>query len=1767
MRAFPGYAIGPKIYESPASSVFRANRILDNLPVILKILKEQYPTPDELVRYKQEYYITSMLDEVPGVIGVHGLEDCQNTLVIIVEDFGAESLDILRALRTFSVKECLKIGSAIADILGDIHTAGVMHKDINPSNIVLNSRSGELKIIDFGISSLLSRENPVIKSPEVLEGTLPFLSPEQTGRMNRSIDYRTDYYSLGATLYVLLTGRPPFETSDTLEMLHCHIAMHPTPPHEVEPRVPRQLSDIVMKLLAKNAEDRYQSARGIKWDLDECSRQLHGPGSISSFPLAAQDVPEQFRIPQKLYGREAPLAALIASFDLVSEGGKQITLVQGNPGIGKTSLVREIFKPVTRKRGYFISGKYDQFQGNVPYGGIVAAFREMIRQLLGESEAKLSEWREKLLCALGPNGKVITEVIPEVELIIGPPPQVPDLGPMEARNRLGLVFQDFIRVFAQPEHPLVVFLDDLQWADVSSFKLMEVMMTDSHLRCLFLVGAYRDTQVESGHPLLVSTEGLRKEGVIIDEILLGPLRLEHIIELTRDTLRITEHAAAPLARLVEQKTAGNPFFINEFLKELHAERLLQFDARMGAWHWDLNRIQAREITDNVVELMSGRIRQVGPETQTVLKLAACIGDRFDLGTLSTVHETSAYAVLKSLWEAVAQGLIFPLGDAWKSIDLNVSQRVEPSTVEYKFAHDRIHQAAYSLIPEREREALHLQIGRLMLGSICSPRSEDGVFDVVNQLNCGLSLIVAGDEKRKLAELNLAAGLKAKASAAYDGAFGYLMTGIELLGPEDWTTAYQLYLSLHVEAAESAYLCGRLQEMEALVDTVLQHAESLLDKVRAYEIRIQSYIARNKMQEALEVALPVLKLLGVNLPSRPTRLDQVLGFLRTRTGLMRKTVDQLADMPNMADPVPAAAMHILTTVAKAAYVTVTDLVPLLIFNLVNLSVRYGNAPESPFAYAAYGFFLSSVVGDIDRGYAFGQLALRLGSKLNAGRLNARTLMCVSLLNLHWKEPLRNILKPALEAYRTGLETGNVEDAAISAFIYCSGSYHAGKDLIHLERETATYSESIRRLRQESSEHLNNVFHQAILNLTGHGSEPWRLIGEAYNEEVMLPVHVQAHDKSVLSILYLNRTMLCYFFHRFEEALESVTGLKDYLDGVAGTITVALYYFYDSLVKLALHDSMDHEWRRQILKEVAANQRRIKKWARHAPMNFANKFFLIEAEVHRVSGNFLQAMDGYDQAIDFSRQSDFIHEEALANECAARFYLMNDKPSVAQGYLQAARYCWLRWGATEKVKDLEERYQDHLASRTISMRHRTTEAGSVGGTAVTMSGSREGLDLASVMKASRIISGEIVRKRLLEELVRVVIENAGAERGFLILQSERGLRIEAAGQVGNGGIEVLKSIPIDEARELSTSVVNYVARTGETVVLDDAVHHGGFVDDPYVVRTGAKSVLCAPMVHKGELTAIVYLENNLTTSAFTPDRVEVLRLLGSQAAVSLENARLYENLEQRVAERTADLEKANLDLKAEIDEKQRAQEAFQEATVTAEKANRAKSEFLANMSHELRTPLNAVIGFSELLEDQSYGALNDDQLTYVSQIHGAGEHLLQLINDILDLAKVESGKLELQLSPVDIAAQLPNSLAMIKEKAHKHSIKVDLQVSADLHGVRISADEVKLKQIMFNLLSNAVKFTPDGGSVTVRAWLESARLVVSVADTGIGIRPQDQEKVFGAFEQVDSSHARRQQGTGLGLALTRKLVELHRGSIWVESQGVDQGSTFTFSLPVE
>ncbi len=1508
MIKLPGIKVLVQIYESANSLVYRGIREQDNQPVILKVLKEDYPTPAELVRYQQEYEITRSF-ELGGVVKARELRKYNNTLVMLLEDFGGESLERLLETRQFTLLEFLQIAIQIAETLGRIHSSNIIHKDINPSNIVFNSQTGELKIIDFGLSAVLSRENTILKSPNVLEGTLAYISPEQTGRMNRAIDYRTDFYSLGVTFYKILANQLPFDNTDAMELVHCHIAKQPIPPHRVNPEIPPVVSEIVMKLMAKTAEERYQSALGIRDDLAICLMQLESGEKIEDFVLGERDISDKFQIPQKLYGRSSQIETLLAAFDRITNDTSQLMLVAGYSGIGKSVLVQEIYKPITERRGYYISGKFDQFGRNIPYSAIVSAFRELVRQLLTETSEQLHLWRDKLLSALGANGQIIIDVIPEVELIIGKQPAVLELAATESQNRFNLVFQNFIQVFCQQEHPLVIFLDDLQWADSATLKLMQLIMTDVNTSYLLVIGAYRDNEVSAAHPLKITITEIQKAGATVNSILLSPLDLTCVNQLIAETLKCDAEKAKPLAELVLAKTRGNPFFLKEFLQSLYTENLLDFDWLSTSWQWDLDRIQALGITDNVVELMIQKIQKLPELTQEVLKTAACIGNQFDLKTLSIVGEKPQKETASELWSAVREGLIVPVGDDYKFLQTDINP--DEFEVAYRFAHDRIQQAAYSLIPSHRKQACHLQIGQLLLNSTPLQQQEEKIFDIVNQLNFGSNLLENQQKRDELAKLNLIAGKKAKASAAYQPAFTYLTSGLELLNPpqssltpgeseegSSWQRHYDTTLALYVEAAEAAYLCGQFDEMERLVSVVLQHGQVLLDKVKVYEVKISAYLTQNKPLEAVDTGLTVLKLLGVSLPKKPSNLDILLGLMGTKLALLGKRIEDLIELPVMTAPDKLAAIRILATIVSASYRAAPNLFPLVIFKGINISVKYGNASFSSMMYVCYGLILCGVIGNIESGYKFGNLALSLSERLNARSVKTKVISIFNYFIRHWQEHGRQTLQPLLLGYSIGLETGDLEYGKYCVEMYFYHSSCIGQELAVIEREATKYSDAIQKLRQERDFHFINISRQKVLNLMGQSKNPCRLIGDVYDESKRLLLDVEANDRTLLFHTYLEKLTLCYLFGEYEEALDNAALAEKYIDSAAAMLTIALFYFYDSLARFAVYYSYSKFQQKGLSRKVQYNQKKLKKWAHHAPMNYLHKFYLVEAERHRVQGAEVVAMDYYKKAIAFAKEHEYINEEALAHELAAKFYLALAQDKIAQVYMQDARYCYLRWGATAKVNDLDTRYPQ-LLQRKPSNRGTFSTKISAPPTTTGSSTSFE-LDLTAVVKASQTLSEEIVLDKLLAKLMRIIIENAGAQKGFLILETKGKLLIEAEGSADKDSVTVLRSTPIKSAWEpedkllMSHTIVNYVARTQESVVLNDAANDPKFARSSYIKVHKPKSILCFPLQHQGKLAGIIYLENNLTTKAFTSERVELLNLLSSQAAISIENARLYNNL---------------------------------------------------------------------------------------------------------------------------------------------------------------------------------------------------------------------------------------------------------------------------------
>ncbi|MCC5639282.1 trifunctional serine/threonine-protein kinase/ATP-binding protein/sensor histidine kinase [Nostoc sp. CHAB 5844] len=1827
-----GYRITQLIYESTKTLVYRGQRTLDEQPVVIKLLRSEYPSFKELVQFRNQYTITKNLN-LPGIIKTYSLENYRNGYALVMEDFGGISLqDELGKWgeqgiggNAESLSKFFHIALQIVSSLEGLYRNRVIHKDVKPANILINSTSLEVRLIDFSIASLLPRETQVLISPNVLEGTLAYLSPEQTGRLNRGIDYRSDFYSLGVTFYELLTAQLPFHSNDPMELVYCHIAQQPPAIHSINPDIPLALSNIISKLMAKNAEERYQSALGLKHDLTICLHQLQQTGKINPFELGIRDISDHFLIPEKLYGRTEEVKTLLAAFERVAQGNTEMMIVAGFSGIGKTAVVNEVHKPIVRQRGYFIKGKFDQFQRNIPLSAFVQAFRDLIRQLIAESDAQIEQWKTKILSALGENSQVIIEVIPELERIIGKQLPVPELSGIAAQNRFNLLFEKFIQVFTTKEHPLVMFLDDLQWADLASLKLMQLLMSQTNNKYLLLIGAYRDNEVNPTHPLILTLKEINNAASAINTITLAPLKQSDLNYLIAETLNCSLKIALPLTELIYQKTKGNPFFVNQLLKSFYEDGLLWFNypplsllcqgGSEGGWQCDLAQLKGLTFSDDVVDFMALQLQELPFSTQEVLKLAACIGNSFDLKNLAIVYEKSLAETATDLWKALQEGLIIPTSEVYKFFQSNDgdssiigNDKESTQLPTYKFLHDRVQQAAYCLIPEDKKQSTHFRIGQLLLNNTPETEQEDNIFEIVNQLNIGLGLINHQSERDELAKLNLLAGRKAKAATAYSAASEYLTVGRELLAVDSWQSQYHLTLSLYEEATEAAYLSGSFDDMKQLSQVVLQQARTLLEKVNVYDIQIQAYAAQNKLLEAVRTGLAVLKLLRIEIPEQPTQLDFQMELEEVKLNLAGKRIEDLINLPEMTDPIHLAAMRILSIVTGAAYNAVPELLPLLVYKQVNLSVKYGNIAASTMAYAYYGVILCAGMSDIETGYQFGKLALKLSEQFYAAKeFTYRALFVFYACIIHWREDVRENLQVSLPELYLGLqEAGALEFAGYCAYCYCYNLYLMGKKLEELEAEMAVYSNSLRQLKLATGLTYNETYRQTVLNLMSGSENPGYLIGESCDEQKLLPFLRQTNDITGIFHLYFNKFILFYLFGEFAEATANAEMAEQYLSGVGGTILVAFFYFYDSLVQLSQYKNTSNKKRDFTLEKVAINQQKMQIWAHHAPMNFLHKFHLVEAERYRVLGENLQAMDYYDRAIARAKENKYIQEEALANELAAQFYLEWGKEKIAQLYLTDAYYGYARWGAKAKVEDLEKRYPELLTPilqrEKIRLNPVTTIATSgssslstIQSTISTTTSISEALDLTSIIKASQTLSSEIQLDKLLLALIQVVTENAGAEKCALILVKDDNLVIEAVGaglakfSHNEPVLQGLLSVPVDSIQKLPLSLLNYVKRTGETLVIEDARSETALASDPYIIRQQPKSLLCNPIRRQGKLIGILYLENNLITGAFTSDRLIILNLLCSQAAISLENASLYQQSQEYAQQLEGSLE--NL--------KQMQLQLVQSGKMSA------LGNLVAGVGHEINNPVGFIAGNLQPAKDYIQDLLNlidlyqqhypnpveeiqeeiaainleyvrEDLPKLISSMKEGSDRILKISVSLRNFSRADSD----HQIPFNIHEGIDSTILILKHRLKASYTRPAIKIVKNYGNLPlVKCFPGQLNQVFMNLLSNAIDALEESNQgrnffdieenphqITIQTILDvenNSNVLIRIKDNGVGMSDEVQQKIFDHLFTTKPVG----KGTGLGLSIARQIVvEKHRGTLACQSE-LGKGTEFAIAIPID
>ncbi len=1481
------------LYEGANSLIYRLPPGEYGSPAILKILKADYPPPERIAQFNNEFELTKDL-AAAGIRKALKRDKVDGRHGLVLEYVEAQTLREAFAEGALPLATFLDVAIKIAEALQQIHDAGIVHKDVNPGNILVNIETGAVKVIDFGISSRVELHTHHLGNPARLEGTLAYISPEQTGRMNRVVDYRTDFYSLGVTFYEMLTGELPFLSTDPMDLVHSHIARSPERVHKVREDLPEILGSIVGRLMAKDADDRYQSAFGLKADLEECRRQWKQGQKVVTFALGAKDVAARFQIPQKLYGRQGETAELLEAFDRVACGGMEMVLVRGYSGVGKSALVSEIHKPVTLKRGYFVDGKYDQYKRNIPYSAIGQALGDFCGHLLAESEDTLAGWRKRIQHAVGDNGQLLVDIVPALELVLGEQPPAAKLPPPETLARFLLVFQRFIATISREEHPLVLFLDDLQWADSASLNLIKALLTDEENRHLLLVGAYRDNEVEPGHPLTVTLDESRQEGAAVSFIDLQPLTLDHLSELLRDATHGDD--VRDLAELVEVKTGGNAFFAHQFLKALHEQQLLTFDPAERTWTADVARIRESGMTDNVVELMAGKIRALPPDVQEVLRLASCVGNTFDLRTLGLVCEKGAPPTAAALWQLVGEGLVVPLDDNYKLLPV-----VDPAGADFnvvlRFLHDRVQQAAYSLIPSDETPATHLRIGRLLLDNAAD--LQESVFDVVTHLNKGRELITSPDEKVLLAGLNLKAGQKAKESTANQAAVDHAAVALSLLSPEDWGRNSRLAFDAHLLGAEAHYLTGDFARAEELIHECLQRADDPCDKADVYYLLMLRQTMSSQYAEAIESARKALASLDFELPHSDLSacIAEEMGWLLqhfTAHGL-----ESLYESPDMEARDKLATMKILDNLSAPTYVSgQTELWILHVLLKVRLSIEQGNCPETAYAFSELGLIFC-ILGPPQHAYPAGELSRRLAEKFKdvSLRHKARSLHLIANYITPWFKPFRDTEGTNTESYQTSLESGELIFAGYTVFHPFYNWFSTGATSLPglLEKIPGSLAFS-RKIRHDLAYNSLRGMELLIANLQGHTADREEFASDGVDEASFLKTCNDDRDFYSIALFHVFKAKVLYVYGALDQALESFRKTIDLTGPLSGhAAALGTRNASHSLILLGLCEDAEPVVRQDHLDEVERNQEQLRAWAANCPENFAHKYLLVEAETARILGKKDEALRLYNESIQSARENEFVHEEALANELAARHWLAEGNSIYARAHLLEARYGYQRWGATRKVEQLDA---DHPLLLGGAERKGSALATTVTSTSTTTTGSStaETLDVVTVVKAAQALSGEMVLARLLEKMMRIVMESAGAQKAALLLEKDGHWCVEAEGSLDGDHVEVLQSVRLEDSTTLPASVLNYSVRTKREMLCDDPAEEGTFSRDPYLRRTRPKSVLAMPLVHQGGLGGVLYLENDLAAGAFMPSRVELLRLLSSQMAVSIANARLYESVSE-------------------------------------------------------------------------------------------------------------------------------------------------------------------------------------------------------------------------------------------------------------------------------
>lgn len=1751
MTKIHGYILKKEIYSDATISVYQAQKEGSEQTVIIKYLNNEYPALKDIEHLKNEFNITRHLN-CTGIVKAIDLKSFQNSFAIIFEGFEGITLKAFLKKEPLNIKMFLKIAIEITEAIGAIHENHIIHKDVKPSNIIINPKTHKLKLTDFSISTHFDDSKPTLVINNQIEGTLPYMSPEQTGRINRTVDYRTDIYSLGVTFYEMITGQLPFLTEDPVELMHAHIAKIPTLPEKLREEIPTTISSIIMKCLKKLAEERYQSVYGLKADLLKCQEQLNQHQSIQEFSLGQQDVHSFFSISKKIYGRDQEFNQLQEHYyHVLNTKESELIMISGPTGIGKTAVLETLKKIIFENKSLYISCEFEELKTNDSFGALKEGFSSLIHQILKSDTVTLEHWKRRISYTLKSQARVLIDLIPDLKLLLGEQESPEKIGAIETQNRLIFLLQKFISVFAKKDHPFVIFLDNLQWVDEASISVLKRLLINNHIPSLLIITAFRNNDDLSKKPIQHLITEFKKSNVPLTEIKLNPLTLNCTNQLISDTFNRIPIQTIDLSAILFNKTQGTPLFLNQFLKNLYQEKIIYFDFLQGTWRWDLEKIKQIPASQNVLEHLSKKVKTFPKEIQQILRIASLIGDRVDLDILKTISNLSEEKLLEILWSAVYEELVFCIGN------------------QYVFTHDKIRRAFSELMDIKKQKKLHLKIARYLVNQKNSNFSE-----ILYHYNLAQDILTNSDEIEQVIQLNTQASQEMKQSASFQAAFQYSSMAHQLAIDHHLQSNEPLFFSLCVQKIECAYLSGQYREADLLMKKTLFKAKTEIDRLTLINTQIAIYLAQGKTQEGIQLGYRFLKELKIDPNQKITKWTiykyQLTNKLKEILSLKKKKNKKTSLMLNL-----------LENLSSSFYITnqqnLFNKTILKGLSLISLKNTNQSAASNEFIVSGYSLILLKIMEDIKSAKKWDQVALSLCKKHSNIASKAKTLY-LSATKIHpWISPYRDIIPSLEKAFEENIHSGEMQYACLAIIELIWLKFYTSEPIENLLKDIEEKLIILSQLNQQEARNQLQIFKQYCLFLQSTISEE-----ELFNN---ISFKQNKNQSESISMLIKHIQIQVYFLNKkYAQAFQIMQEIDACLEKIQDEIIMQHTCFYSGLIIAALLKS--HLFpnflralalpipKNRLLKQLKTKLNLIKQWSKNCPQNFEHKYLLLQAEWYHIHQKNKQAIQYYNLAIESAIQTGFTQVTALANECCALFYSSQNNRKLAIPYLLEAIYNYSKWGTFFKLNQIIEDYPDltsYLIDRKIlfssSAYAKTHTASSTTSTVDQL------LDRSTLIKFFQTISEEIQFDKLLSKVMTIILENTGAQKGFLILVNDKDGKfyIKAQKTISDESTN-LDNHPIESSTQVCSNLIQYVIHTQKILALDDASLSTDFREDTYILKNQPKSLMCAPVIHQGKLIAVIYLENNITAGVFTKERQEVVQSLTSQTAVAIENAKLY----QEILELNQTLEnKVIIQTKELLNTNQKLSKTKEEA----EKANHFKSYFLAQMTHDLRTPLHIIIGILDVMSKNEKIKKDEELEKQLSMALKSSEKQLSLVNDILDISKLESGKIDLHITPFEILDLFQGIEDIMDTLLCDKPIQFILENHLPKTLI-ISSDKKRVGQILINLLSNAAKFC-ETGEIKLKTYIPNAiksenasdkspplpinRIYFEVSDTGIGLSSEQQVHIFEPYAMVDNQIQKQYQGTGLGLSICKGFVEALGGEIHMESE-LKKGTTFIFWIPL-